>query len=522
MAAIRGTVTEVIRPDGTTYKPSTGTTGTTASPTAAPAVSPPQPNSPSSLYNIGVRQALNNMGIDNNRIGYTGGYVTVDGRNVIRPQINSSGNTFTDQATLNSAQGILNQLNVANKVQQQVLNPTQNANPYDSQISDVLAQLTNRMNNPTPYDPYSSTEYAAYEAQALRDAQRNNRTAQESLGASGLGRSSILSDRVQRNQQAADEYLDLQVVPQLIAANQAREQQALANLGNLIGLLSGQQSVYDTRGQNEFSNSMNVLGYLTGEDQRQFDNRVTEAGLTGSYINPEAQSLLRDLLNLKQRAEAPGVTAAERTALSQSADVIRNLLPQYGVDPNSVGANVTYAQASQVQPGRTLQGQAQDFNQQMAREQFAYQKARDAISDQQWRAQFDENARQFGLEYALRDLSERNQQSYREAQIALSQDDNDRQWYALDQELSSSGTPEYNGLTPTQVIDAARQRFAVQTNDGRTVVPQDPATQDKIYQYVGSLGLPYGQDDQVMLSLGLSKDTIKSLDKKYGVDESGK
>ncbi|WP_179281315.1 hypothetical protein [Paenibacillus sp. XY044] len=31
-------------------------------------------------YDYGIRQGLNNQGIDNSRIGYSNGYVTVDGK----------------------------------------------------------------------------------------------------------------------------------------------------------------------------------------------------------------------------------------------------------------------------------------------------------------------------------------------------------------------------------------------------------------------------------------------------------
>ncbi|MNW54529.1 hypothetical protein D3C74_321340 [compost metagenome] len=233
---------------------------------------------------------------------------------------------------------------------------------------------------------------------------------------------------------------------------------------------------------------------------------------------------------MKQQAEAPGITAQVRAGLSQQADALRGRLQALGIDPSQYGADVGYNNASRANAGiRTLAGQqldlqreGQSFDQRFTQEQFAYQKARDAISDQQWRMQFDEAVRQNGLSYGLQMLQERNQQAYREAQLALAQDDADRAWLTLEQQSTGGATPEYNGMSPTQVLDAARQRFAVQTADGRTVIPQDATTKDKVYQYVASMGLPIGQDDQVMLSLGLSTQDIQSFDKKYGVNASGK
>ncbi|MEI2285030.1 hypothetical protein [Paenibacillus polysaccharolyticus] len=529
------------------------TTGTVVQPGATPApntttpnstqnivqqsqqVQNPVPASPSSLYNIGVRQALNGMGVDNKRIGYNNGYVTVDGQNVIRPQVNAGGTAYTSQGNLNSIQGQVNQLNQANTIMNRVTNPQATVNPYDTRINDVLAQLTQGINNPAPYDPYASAEYAAYQAQAQRNAQQGIRTAQEALGASGLGRSSILSDRAQGIQNDANEYMQLQVIPQLIAANQAAEQQKIGNLANLMGLMSNQQGVYDTRDQNQFNNSFNVLGYLADQNQRGLDNARADAGLTGNYLTPEARDLLNNLLGLKQQAEAKGITKDARAGLSKQADGIRDQLNILGVDTSQLGANTSYSNASKAGIGRTIQGQQvdmqrqdQQFNQGMQTrqqdflegqqgidnafraEQFAYQKARDAVADSQWGATFQHNVEQDGLQYAMQVLKQQDDSIYQKAMLAISQDENSRAWLGL----GNTKPPEYNGMNANQVLSALQSQYIDPTTE-KYAPPKDAAAREQIYQQVAAYGLPSGQDDQVMLSMGLSAKEIQDFDKKY-------
>lgn len=68
-----------------------------------------------------------------------------------------------------------------------------------------------------------------------------------------------------------------------------------------------------------------------------------------------------------------------------------------------------------------LARQAQEFDQQMAREQFEYQQARDAIADERYKQEFDEDVRRFGLQYALDKATREGQLSLSRGQLALSQ-----------------------------------------------------------------------------------------------------
>jgi hypothetical protein len=394
------------------------------------------------------------------------------------------------------------------------IQPSQAASPSYSQqgseLMNLMRQIATRESTPFSYDPNSDPAYQAALQRARSNIDQGNSAAQAEMNRRGILNSTITSDRM--GEIASNEMgrVETDVLPALM-------QQAYQKYIDQENLK-----------QQQFSNYGNLAQMYINEDQRGIDNTNTRAQMTG-YLpgGEEARQLVTQLLGLKQQAEAKGITAAERTKLSNQADGIRAMLSQMGVDASQYGANVNYNTASQVTPTiRTLAGQQMDmsrqgqaFNQQFSQEQFAYQKVRDAITDKQWQAQFDQSVRQFGLNYALSQLQENNQQAYRQAQIALSQDDNDRQWISLENSMSGSS---YSGMTPTQVLDAARNQFSIEDEDGNKSIPRDSATKEQIYSYVASMGLPLGQDDQVMLSLGLSSQDIKSFDSKYGVSSSGK
>ncbi|MBA9088823.1 hypothetical protein FHR92_005368, partial [Fontibacillus solani] len=151
---------------------------------------------------------------------------------------------------------------------------------------------------------------------------------------------------------------------------------------------------------------------------------------------------------------------------------------------------------------------------QFSQDQFAYQKARDAISDQQWRAQFDQSVRQFGLNYALNQLQENNQQAYRQASLALSQDDNDRAWASLDWEMMTPSSSASGGLTANQVLQSMKGLYTEpiftsdelgnQTKTGSQIT-QDSSKRKQLIQNVVDSGLSNVDIQSVLSSLGFSK-----------------
>lgn len=509
------------------------TTAAAAAANPAGQVASPANVSPNSAYGIQARQALNNMGVDNNRIGYTNGYVTIDGQNIFRPGANAAGTSYVNQAMLNSATGQINQLNTQNKLLQQVVSPAatvnpydtqiatqlsqlnqpQAANPYDNQIADVLSQLTQRINNPTPYDPYSSAEYAAQQAATQRGAQQSTRAAQESLGASGFGRSTNLADRAQTIQNDANEYMQIQVIPQLISANQAQQQQGLANLSSLVSALSGQQGVYDTRSQNSQSNQYNILEALMNQQG------VNDTRSQNQFSN--SNTALQYLADQNQR----GIDNTRNTQNDNlnAANIVSQLTGRV-VNPQTDWTGL-YRQAANANTPLTADQQNTQFNQNYQLEQLAYSKARDAIGDKQWQAKFDEDVRQNGLSYGLQQLSQQNDQAYRQAQLALSQDDNSRAWATLDYEQSQPAAAKYTGMTASQLLDNIKplyqepvytvDKLGKQVDTGKTQLTKDPAKLTDLFETVVDAGLSDTETKQVLLSLGYTMKDIEARIKQY-------
>ncbi|WP_405113605.1 hypothetical protein MHH28_07635 [Paenibacillus sp. FSL K6-1217] len=394
---------------GAAPKVPTSTAQAVAATNPAAQVAAPANVSPNSAYGIQTRQALNNMGVDNQRIGFQNGYVTIDGQNIFKPGVNQNGVSYVNQAMLNSQQGNINQLNNAYKLTQQVVNPqsvvnpydsqiTQQlaalnqpvaANPYDNQIADVLAQLTQRINNPTPYDPYSSPEYAAQQAAAQRGAQQSTRAAQESLGASGFGRSSNLSDRAQGIQNQANEYMQLQVIPQLISANQAQQQQGLANLSSLVSALSGQQGVYENRAQSDRSNQYNILEALMnqqGVNDTRSQNQFSNANTALNYLADQNQRGIDNTRN-------------QRNDNLNAANLVSQLTGRV-VNPQTDWQGL-FRQASNSNAPLTADQQNAQFNQNLQTRQQTFNEGQQNWSNQFDQAKFDEDTRRYGLDYAL-------------------------------------------------------------------------------------------------------------------------
>lgn len=516
-------------------------------------------------YTVQIRKALNDKGISNDQISYdnTSGFVKVGGQNFMRPAKTFNGTSFGDQAGFNNAwnnysntlknatgipSGMMNIGATAPNLSRNAsaapaaspvatsntYNPYASAgtqNPYNSQISGLIAQLQGLATQPQNVDPYSTAQYAAYKAQADKGAQASIRAAQESLGSSGFGRSTALSERSQGIQNDANTYLETQVVPTIIAQQQAQRQQEFASLMATLDPLLNQQGRADNLVQQDFSNNL----------------AVTDR--TGTYMPQGAQDTINQLLALKSQAEQKGITADQRAGLSQQADALRAQLTSLGIDATKYGSGVTAAQAAALPMGmRTLAGQQMDLDSKnanlnaalqvgqqtgklvnpqsdytglfrqaanpntplnMAGEQQAYQKARDAITDQQWQAQFDQSTKQFGLNYALQQLQENNQTAYQQAQLALSADDNARQWAQFEQGSQEAPVKE-KYLASTDVAKTA-QKYMTNTGKDKNFkeyqyIPENKRTSQGTNAIVDLFNAGYDRDsiDRVLSSMKLT------------------
>lgn len=248
---------------------------------------------------------------------------------------------------------------------------------YRSQIDSLLKQYQQLASSPITYNVQSDPSYASIQ-QAARRASQNT---MEALNERGILNSSITASQLGQIQQQAEAQAEQAAYER--AYNQRMAE--LANLGNLINLYANR-------------------------DDTMFGRGVTEAQLTGQYIPSQAQALVQQLIALKQEAERPGLGAETYAQYKAQGDAIRAQLRSMGVDTSWIDSNVTSAQALQNMPNvfATLDARNQAFNQNMAQQelqlrqqQMEYQAARDAIADQRWKAEFDEDVRRWGLQYAL-------------------------------------------------------------------------------------------------------------------------
>jgi hypothetical protein len=333
------------------------------------------PYSPiSSGYTQSIRQNLIGQGVKDSDIGInkSTGYVTVGGKDAIKAPKTYNGTSYTTK------QGFTDDWNNYSKSLQQPVggqvnpgstavtagqpagnayDPYKTNNPYDSQYNDLLKSLMDQARNPAPVDAnaiYNSPQWAAYQAQAQKGAQQRVRASQESLGGAGFGRSTVLGERAQGIQNDANEYLNTQVLPQLMSQEAASRQQQFQNQFSTLDALMGQQGVYDNR-----FNNANQYALNKGE-------------LTGNFRDPQADQLINKILQDKQ-AYGAATTPEERARITQDATTNRNLLAAMGIDPASFGANRTFEQAQSGLSGagvQTLSAKDQKFNQEVTTAQL--------------------------------------------------------------------------------------------------------------------------------------------------------
>jgi hypothetical protein len=305
------------------------------------------PYSPiNSGYTQSIRQNLIGQGVKDSDIGMNKatGYVTVGGKDAIKAPKTYNGTSYTtkqgftddwnnyNKSLQQPAGGQVNAGAAASATGQSTTNaydPYKTNNPYDSQYNDLLKTLMDQAKNPTPVDAnaiYNSPQWAAYQAQVQKGAQQGVRASQESLGGAGFGRSTTLGERAQGIQNDANEYLNTQVLPQLMAQESASRQQQFQNQFSTLDALMGQQNVYDNR-----FNNANQYALNKGE-------------LTGNFRDPQADQLINKILQDKQDYAAAS-TPEQRAAETQSATNARNQLAAMGIDPDQYGANKTLEQA---------------------------------------------------------------------------------------------------------------------------------------------------------------------------------
>ena len=364
-------------------------------------------------YDYGVRQGLAGKGVQNQDIGYNpnSGFVTVKGQNFMKPQKMYQGTSFTTQPDFNTAwdtyskqqqapamgatvgvgQGAMQGApmtaqqpisgmgavagvgNTAAQTPYQQPTQTQATPPADNQLNDLIQMLLQQAQNPTPTDVnaiYGSPQWAAQQAQAQRSAQQGIRAAQESMGSAGFGRSTALGERAQGIQNQATEYLQTQVLPQLMAAQQQERQQQLQNQMAMLDVLSRQKSEAD-----QLALQQEQLGLQRGQ-------------LTGTLYSQQeqaAQPLLNRLTSLGEAWKTG--TPEQKSTASTEANQIRDQLSQMGIDPSLYDPSLTTEQRREAVGGLGTQTLAARESAQ----QMEFQQAQQEWENMFAQAQFDES-----------------------------------------------------------------------------------------------------------------------------------
>lgn len=396
-------------------------------------------------YDTSVKQYLQGKGVASSDIGYDkpSGQVTVRGQNFYKPELNTAGTTYSSQQNLDNAfktystqrpviqpngttgymgtavqptqgnafpgalagamvgipkTGIPNTTNVIPPTTPQTTPPVSNVSPYAPQYADIMKQLdisSKALQQPT--DIYSSPEYAAAKAQQDKSAGLSTRQAQESMGASGFGRSTNLQDRAQNIQNEANNYLQTQLVPQIQNAIQSRNQQQYSNLLSQFNVIN--QQVQQAQAQ---SNA-----------DREFKQRQQEAATTATGVyNPSGLSY-QDVQAQLDKNSAAYATATpeeqqrlhtENIALGQQLG--KTYQPQTGT--YSVGQGFVGTKTMQA---KQLENQLNEV---------AYNHARDSLLDKRYEDKFNQDIKQQGFENAVKIAVQQHQISNDNAQIAIS------------------------------------------------------------------------------------------------------
>ncbi|WP_026021482.1 hypothetical protein [Paenibacillus senegalensis] len=331
----------------------------------------------------------------------------------------------------------------------------QQKSPYQEQIKPLIERMTQNANQQPfqfqapqqfSYNPQTDPQYQAALRQAQQNAQTAGNNAMVQMGSRGIGNSSMTTDRVAQIQQSELGRVSDTVLPQLM--QQAYQRYADDANRDWQRQLANYQAAQDN--QNRLSE---LVPLLSGLDQQDWQRGITEAGLTGRYNGQN--------------------TMQQRQMNIDNANTLAQLYGTY-VGPKDDG-NVLFDQVRDMAPINS--------------QQFQYQQYRDAIADERYKQQFDEDARRHGLDYALRQAQLANQIDMSRAGLALDQArfglDQDRFRSSIDMEIyDRMNQPSAAGPTAgdiSRIINSSpiMQRLQEQANLGVDVY-SDPNVQRQI------------------------------------------
>ncbi|MDQ0062391.1 hypothetical protein [Paenibacillus harenae] len=338
------------------------------------------------------------------------------------------------------------------------------------------------------------------------------------------------------------------------ASNAAQAEYGRVNRELLPGLIEDQYKRYvDSANMNRqhASDLFGVSDMYSNDEQTAFNNSVTEAGLTGNYLSPEARGIANQIVKLGEAWKTG--TPEQKDIYHEQANQLRARLSGLGVDPSLFGANIsTEGRMANIGKAgvRTLAGEAQDYNQvadtmdrtfnqgiTMADLTGTLPNGQKTTAEQQrqlsnlWTA-----ASQTGtIPDALADMygiprGTKTQNAIAQAESiaqgwagqALNREEfEDRSaqgWAGLDFDMANADTKAADStFTPSQVRSDIEQRFPqfFKPDDYGEIAKPTATDLESMYQSVIGYGLDEAAENDILRSIGLNDKQIADLDKKF-------
>ncbi|MFT9498241.1 hypothetical protein [Anaerosolibacter sp.] len=296
---------------------------------------------------VGIREYLNQLGLDNSQIGFNPNnqMVTYQGKNLLQAGQNVGGTTYADPSQIKAA------------VYRGGFMPQQS---YQSQTNDVLSQLMKQVNKPFEYNPRKDPRYQAVQDAAERNAQTASRNAMEAMNERGILNSTITGDRIgQIEQEAKQRVTDL--IPQLMESAYNQRQNETNNLLQLLGVYQGlenqsynrnqvlDQTAYE-RGLQEQQAEAQAVAQQAQLQQQQLEQALSRVDSLGYVDNAASQILGVPVGTPSFRAREAAADRANRIRLEgiSAANRLAAIEKEYGLraqERQSVEAEETAKQA---------------------------------------------------------------------------------------------------------------------------------------------------------------------------------
>lgn len=349
---------------------------------------------------VWTRAYLKSLGHKDDEIGYDNGAVTLKNKPFFRTGINADSKAYGTQRDLDSAY--------------KAYQGNDSLEQYKTNLNKPITPFTYDMNS-IKADPLYTSALGSYS----QDVNRGTDTALVNLGRRGIGNSSSAVQAEVSGQKSINDFANTKLAPQVIAQKyqqylDTNAQQDKQNQG-LLGLAG----LYDQQNQQSFNNNLATNQDRRADQSLNFNQGVTEAGLTG-YYQQYADQIAK--MNNNSQSWFDASPEEQQRLAAENQDIGRRI----GATQDANGDWVM------PQGQKTMAARGQEFNQNLATDQFQYGKEQDAANMAFKQQEANRQAQQFaasqGLQWA--NLDQRQREFYTEQATRKQQLENDSQFKA--------------------------------------------------------------------------------------------